>query len=528
MNWFLLTPPPAPAGAVGDESRTQRIKRELRVITYAWIFGSLWLWTINGATMTRFAKSLATPDWAFGVMAALPFAGTLFQLPASYILERYGHRRTVFLWLATIHRLVWVAVAAIPWIFPDIGPLRWHAMIALLLVGWATGSATGPAWMSWMADVIPRRIRGRYFGIRNRIGQFMGVLTTFGIGLVLNSAEQHELLHPGTMLKITSAILALAGLFGALDIQAFSRVRDDYHHKPQPGEHWFASLHDALANPHFRWYLGFNFTITLGTAYVGQYVWLYALNHIGMSSMQANLLIIAFPLLVMMTSYPIWGRLMDRLGKKPVLIIASSCVVCGSIGWVFLGKDVAVNADWAVLIRNAAAGDPIPFLKALIGWDWGWQSRLAYILLLTTTFAWPGVEVSNFNMMLEMIGTRGTQRGSTIYVAINSVAVAAGGIISGLFAAWLTKILTVEFLLPLPWLGIVLTYHGVLFLVAALLRLGAVGMAFKLHEPRAIATREAVQYMTEHLYSNVREAVLLPTRVIGRVARWSYKTGSRP
>ncbi|NJL28901.1 MAG: hypothetical protein HC897_13910 [Thermoanaerobaculia bacterium] len=61
-------------------SRGERTRHDLRLITLAWVFGATWMWTINGAVMTQFARGLGTPDWAFGLIATMPFIGVLFQL----------------------------------------------------------------------------------------------------------------------------------------------------------------------------------------------------------------------------------------------------------------------------------------------------------------------------------------------------------------------------------------------------------------------------------------------------------------
>ena len=46
------------------------------------------------------------------------------------------------------------------------------------------------------------------------------------------------------------------------------------------------------------------------------------------------ILLIAVPLLVRMLSFSIWGRLVDRLGKKPVMIIVGTSALSSPI-WVF-------------------------------------------------------------------------------------------------------------------------------------------------------------------------------------------------
>ncbi|NJL31665.1 MAG: hypothetical protein HC898_08555, partial [Phycisphaerales bacterium] len=64
--------------------------------------------------------------------------------------------------------------------------LWWMTLLVLLFINWAIANMPAPAWMSWMSDVIPRKVRGRYFAFRNRIGQMVGISITLLIGYMLD------------------------------------------------------------------------------------------------------------------------------------------------------------------------------------------------------------------------------------------------------------------------------------------------------------------------------------------------------
>jgi MFS family permease len=69
--------------------------------------------------------------------------------------------------------------------FPK-GPALLLALALLLFTGSFFGNLSGPAWMSWMADFVPLKIRGKYFGLRMRIGTVVGLLSASIAGLVLD------------------------------------------------------------------------------------------------------------------------------------------------------------------------------------------------------------------------------------------------------------------------------------------------------------------------------------------------------
>ena len=266
------------------------------------------------------------------------------------------------------------------------------------------------------------------------------------------------------------------------------------------------SLVGPLRDRSFRKYLGFTFFLILGTGFVGQYVWLYAFDVVKWSNQRANFLITVVPLLAGALTYPMWGRMCDRLGQKPVLLIAGSAAVFGPVGWLFIGPD---------------------------GWVFG------YVLVLVVTVMWPGVEIANFNILLGLAGKReegGEEEGEggdgSGYVAVNSVVTAVAGVLSGLigagFAKWFYRFeWSLAGLAVLPGVGeqLVLTYHGLLFLFGVALRAAAVLWAVRIEEPTATGTRMALRHITTTLYSNVQQGLLLPTRVVGRVQRFAFRMG---
>ena len=72
----------------------------------AWTFGAAWLYLTTGAVFTRYAKLLHMPAFGYGLLAAVPFAGALMQLPVSYFITRYGHRKSIFITVGAFHRLM--------------------------------------------------------------------------------------------------------------------------------------------------------------------------------------------------------------------------------------------------------------------------------------------------------------------------------------------------------------------------------------------------------------------------------------
>ena len=468
--------------------RHSTLRRELRLINLSWVFGALWLWTISGAVMTQYARALGMPDYAFGILAALTYLATLMQLPASYLLDRFGRRKALYLWAQGFSRLMWIVAAAIPWILPGSQVLWWPALVVVLAVAWATFHLGVPAWMNWIADVVPSQVRGRFYGMRQLVARPIAIVVTLAVGAAIDMVE--EVGQPHMMLRATGVILIIASLFGLLEVEAYQRVHDPKRDRPNGHVDWFRKLAQPLRMANFRWFVAFNMTFALGTGFMGQYVWLYMFDIGGYSSLQANFFMIALPGLVNLLAYPLWGRFVDRMGCKPALLIAASGMLVNPFGWILLCTGAAPLLGGSIVV--------IGFLS------------------------WPGIEVSTMNYMLDLAGTRDKNGSGTAMVAINSIAVACGGALSGVIGGVFAQTLA-DLHWIVPGINVPLTYHGLLFLFSGVLRLVSVIWVTFIHEVESAPTRDAIRYMTSTLYGNVRQAILMPTRVVTNLYQRSYR-----
>lgn len=472
------------------ESELQpNLRDALRRVVVAWLFGAAWMYMVSGAIFTRYAKLLHVSNFGFGVLATIPFLGAMVQLPASLVLERYGRRKQIFVWSATLHRLLWLVIATLPWLVSP--SWQWPVLLMVMFASTVLANIASPAWMAWMAELIPSRLRGRYFSRRTQFGQAVGLVLSVLTGLVLDwpDPEQQILLR-----NVISGMLAVAGICGVAEILFFLKVPDTARTARRPTLTWRGLIHGPLMSSNFRRFLGFSFSMTFATGFMGQFVWLYLFDEVGMSNSRANLLLVSIPLLVGMASYPLWGRIVDRFGSKAALISAGFLIVNGASVWVFITRD-----SW------------IP----------------AYMFSLIATAAWAGMDIGGFNMLLRMTESSDRQRTSnTAVIAINSMVVAIAGTISGLFGGGIAQWLGNDWRTTVC--GHPLTYHGVLFLCSAVLRLAALGWLFTLKEARGtVATREVFRYMATNVYSNLLQATFFPGRVILRLARNSKKISNR-
>ena len=173
--------------------RRADLRQSLRLVTLAWVFGVLWSTCVTGSRMTNFCKMLGLSEFQFGLLASMPFLATFGQLPASILIERTGLRKYLFIYCVALSRMLWILVAAIPLVFGVISSGRpsqaaaW-TMLAALWAVWFLGAIGTPAWWTWMGDLIPRRIRGRYMAARSRISKVIQVPAVIALAVWMDHA----------------------------------------------------------------------------------------------------------------------------------------------------------------------------------------------------------------------------------------------------------------------------------------------------------------------------------------------------
>jgi MFS family permease len=471
---------------VSDDStevRGPELRRALGVVTLAWVFGSVWITATAGAPLAIFARSLNASEFQFGLLSALPFIASLLSMPASALTERTGQRKKIFLWGSYINRLMWFPLALIPfWMVAHYGMAASGAamscFLAMMFIMHASGAIGGPAWMSWMADVVPERSRGRYFSRRRQWGILSAIPAAFIAGWVLDAyVNTGPESNPLANLKWCAIVFMVAAVFGVADIHLFQYV-PDVPKAPQRRTPLLRIIAEPLRDKKFLWFAGFVALLVFAVTFMGQFVTLYMIDKLKMlvAPMAAQLLLL-----------PVWGKMADRMGKKPVLALASLGLVPVGFGWCLM------------------SGDRI------------W---LGYILSAAGAALWAGVEVANLNLVLEMAGSndddeQAEQRSGSSYVAANSVIINIAGCMGGLASGIIAQSLR-DWRWEVHAFGLgTITFYEVLFAISGFLRLvAAVVFLPMIVEPQARPTREALRFMTANIYNNLTTAILQPLRVV--------------
>jgi MFS family permease len=462
------------------------LRRAMLMATGGWMFGSVWSSSMSGTPLTLYARQLGATPFQFGLLAALPFLASILSLPASILIEATGQRKRIFMLGLYLQRFLWFVIAIVPlWILNKGGfrhaQLAMSAFLWLMLIMYSGNAIGGPAWVTWMADLVPDRIRGKYFSRRRQFGMLTAVPAAWIVGWLLDTQPSAD---PFSIMRWCAGIFIIAAIFGVLDIHMFQYV-PDIPKRPKKGMQLIRALRQPLGDRRFLWFAGFVGTLFFAMSFMGQFVTLYVMDEAAKSGTHMNrtaqMMLIVTPYLAQLAFLGLWGHTADRMGKKPLLVLSSLGLVPVGIGWCVLTKSTV----W-----------------------------VGYILSALGAALWAAVEIANFNIVLEMSETpdQGSTGGGSAYVAVNSVIVNIAGCLGGLAAGVIAEALKNW---EAFWLFKTFRGYDILFAVSAVMRLLAVVVFLPfIHDATARPTAQAVRFMMSNVYNNLFNALQQPVKIL--------------
>jgi MFS family permease len=337
------------------------------------------------------ALRLGASTFELGLVVTLPLLiGALGPLAALRALARIPRRRALAVTSSGLQAANWFVLAALD----ATGGNDPVVLIALASLHQLFGQATGACWTSWFGDLVPVRLRGRYFSRRNRwiyVSTCLGVLAGGGL-LEWLEPERGPLASAGG--RGFALLFLLAGLARAGSSALLLATNEPRFAGLAPRVRVLQFLRTGRGSRAWR-LLVFSGTLYFSVYVASPYFTPYMLGELGFrywEFMLASLAIVVFKVL----SVPAWGRVIDGHGAYPTFALAA-------------------------------------LLTSLVPMPWLWTRGVAWAVLAQSFsgFSWAGYEVSLFALQLES-----SYRGTRPHVfAVQSLLHGSGQLLGGLVGA---------------------------------------------------------------------------------------------
>ncbi len=302
-----------------------------------------------------------------------------------------------------------------------------------------------------MSDLVPKNMRGRYFGIRNTILGFIGMIVSFTGAKLLDYFKGMNQPYSGFALIFGFAAIASTTAAILLSQQPEITIAT----KP-------IALKQIILGPlrdkNFRKFLSFITFWYLTSGIASPFYMVFLLKNlslpystIALYSIIAGLMSLIFQIL--------WGRAVDKFRSKPVLTINFLCVAFLPLLWLFPTRTFLL---------------PIWLDAALTG------------------VFWPGVNLALFNIVLSLSDNEEIKEN---YFAVFTFVTGIGGFISSLIGGYFAYLLH-NFHLEIFGLNLI-NFH-LLFIFASISRLFSLFFLRKVAEPKAYPTLYALEVMGDY------------------------------
>ncbi|MBD1835000.1 MFS transporter [Cyanobacteria bacterium FACHB-472] len=328
------------------------IRTSLKALTTEGAFATVFYSIIGGALLSNFLLDLGASTVEIGLLASIPQLTNLLQPLGAYLGDRIKSRHWYSLVIFGSSRLPWLLIVPGIWLVSTsrIQPrqllLLTLAIICLSNFMEALGRAS---FLSWMAVLVPDRLRGRYFGFRNSVVTLTNLIGVPLLGLAVSKWPGGSLSGFGVVLVlgVVFATLSLVFQFWITDVnpQLVHAADSDTHHG-SPWRKIFSFLKDGnflrflfysslwsfavnISAPFFNLYLlgDLNLDVSVVTLY----------NSLGAG---ANLLMLMF-----------WGKLADRIGNRPLMITVGILVALTPLLWLKSGTAPIFLWAWFPLLH---------------------------------------------------------------------------------------------------------------------------------------------------------------------------------
>lgn len=381
--------------ATNDRRKDYRVRKSLRYSIFDGAFSASMI-GFGESFLVAFGLFLNATTLQVGLLSSLPQAlGSMLQFFSNGLIRVFGSRKRLVVTAALLQGLMYVPLTLVFFF----GEFRVQHLILFACFYWAFGMILGPAWNSWMGDLVSEDRRGTYFGRRSNITGTATFAATLAAGYILQQyGGSIERQYTGFVLIF---LLALASRM--ISVLFLSKKYEPLYEVPREAEFGFLEF---LQQVRFRnygifvLYLGLmNFAVFMSVPFFTPYM----LQDLHLSYLTFTM-VNAAAIIVKMLSMPVWGHAADRFGARRVLSLTGFLMPVVPVLWLVSGE-----VAWLITIQ------------AYAGFVWGGFEIASFSFIFdTTTPQKRATCVAYYNMINGLSLISGALIGSAI-VRMNAV-----------------------------------------------------------------------------------------------------------
>lgn len=300
----------------------------------------------GGKFLVGYLYLLGATPFHLGLVNAFPFLFQFSQVAAAYIASHVGSRRKIVILGSGIGRHMWILAIFLPFL-----PYSTTTKIIIFLVGFAIYNIlmimAGNAWTMWMNDLVPLHVRGRYVAIR---GAILVAITIVSDLIGSKILDYFTKLGPEYEKWGFVLLFGIAGLMAFLGTRCFFRQYEPPV-KPEPIQNFGRVLKELWRHRSFMNIIRFFFIWNLGLGVSAAFFHPHMLKNLNLdySGIWFYTMIVG---VVGFCSSFVWGKIQDKVGTKPVMLLCGIFICSFPSIWLF----ATPGRMWPIYLEGVMSG----------------------------------------------------------------------------------------------------------------------------------------------------------------------------
>ena len=319
---------------------TQAIRHSLKASSIDGVFAAIFSNLTGGVLLSNFLVDLQANSFEIGILAAIPMIANIVQPIGAWWGDRASSRQHFCTRIYVPARLVWVFLLVGIWLhsqhlLDDRSMAIWTMVVVAL--SHILGGLGSPTWLSWMAALVPRQLRGRYFGIRNTAANLTSLIVVSIAGFLVANYPDGELAGFAIALSvgIVAGIISLLCQWQMVDVNPQDRLTAKTSKSATPPASAIATISQDRHFQGFLWCFGaWTFALNLSAPFFNLYLLKDLSIDVGWVTLYNSLTSVAN--LAFLIPF---GRWSDRIGNRLPLVLMGLVMTVLPLLWLGIGKD---------------------------------------------------------------------------------------------------------------------------------------------------------------------------------------------
>ncbi len=415
------------------------------------IFATIFIALSTGAFLIGYALMLGAKELVIGIIGAIPFVSQTMQILGAYLLRKYKSPRRIGIVASVLNRWIWVVLIFLP--FLNLSD-RTKILIFLLVlfISSSFGSVLANVWTTWIGEIVPRSVWGRYFGQRTAYTNVVNIVVFFVSAFILDHLKRSDI---KTGYFVITSICFLSGVITTFLFRCHPDVEININNENSLADEVLKPLKDRSFRRFILFFAQWNFSVGLSASFMSFHmlknlkVDFSTIAIFNMITMGINIFILRW-----------WGKLIDKFGAKNVLMFNASNIAYIPVLWLLATPD---------------------FLLPL------------YLDAILTGIAWSGFNLAAFNIPL----SKAPKENRASYVAVLSIFSGFGYLTASTLAGYIATLFK-DFSVEI--FGLKFVNLHILFFLSFILRIISALVLLRMPEPEERPFFAMVDYISSAIY----------------------------